>query len=197
MGRLQRVLGQWLGLCLVGAGPVVMAAPGDTLYVQKPRINVRSGPGTDAAILGKLPGGAAVVEISRNGSWVNVSVPAASGARGWIFGPLLGPNRAAPGGQGSAAMKAVFDAFIADVTRLNSRAEQTLGFQFFTEMEVVGERMLQLTATDQWVASSEVDREQNLRTLVMLWRSHDTSDQPVSINIIDARGNPVLGSGRR
>ena len=62
-------------ICLLLSCPVVIyAAAGDFLYVTGSKVNARSGPDTGFAVAAQLNKHTQVVEISRNGAWVEVGV---------------------------------------------------------------------------------------------------------------------------
>lgn len=61
-------------------------------------INVRAGPGSDYAILGKLLAGQQVPALGRSvgGDWVQISFPGAPGGVGWVYAYLVTVNSALP-----------------------------------------------------------------------------------------------------
>ena len=68
-------LSHWLLLLMLTlAGEAATAIPGDLLYVTGTRVNVRADAGTHADVLGKLLRAESVVEISRQGDWVEVGI---------------------------------------------------------------------------------------------------------------------------
>ena len=70
MRRLRYLIG-WLALSF----PMwLSAAPGDFLYVTGDRVNARDGPDAGHAVLTRLTRHVQVVEISRQGGWVEVGV---------------------------------------------------------------------------------------------------------------------------
>lgn len=72
-----------------GARPAAAAPAGEALlYVTGSRVNVRSGPSTDAAVVAALDRGAAVRRIGpAGGEWVNVAL--ATGATGFVAATFL------------------------------------------------------------------------------------------------------------
>ena len=67
------------------------------LYVTVNVANLRSEPSTESAVVAKLKQDDKVVEFGREEDWVNVSVPSANYATGWIYAPLLNSNETPPG----------------------------------------------------------------------------------------------------
>lgn len=75
------------------------AASGDPLSVTGSRVNVRSGPGTDNAVVTQVNRDQRVVEIAREGDWVQVEIANSGGRQGWIHSSLVA---AATGGEATA-----------------------------------------------------------------------------------------------
>jgi ketosteroid isomerase-like protein len=71
----------------VGSEAQVVARMGDALFVTGRRVNLRSGPSTDATILRVLTRSTPVFQERRDGEWVLVRTH--SGRVGWIYGSLL------------------------------------------------------------------------------------------------------------
>lgn len=81
----------------VGSEAQVVARMGDAHFVTGQRVNLRSGPSTDATILRVLTRSTPVFQERRDGEWVLVRTH--SGRVGWIYGSLL-DARADPGPSG-------------------------------------------------------------------------------------------------
>lgn len=58
-----------------------------TLYVTGPRVDVRSGPGTNYPVISSLETGAQLRAIGRQGGWYQVTLP--NGEVGWIYQTLV------------------------------------------------------------------------------------------------------------
>lgn len=171
------------------------AAPGDTLYIQKDRVNVRTGPGLSNSVLMQLNKGHELIEFTRRGDWVNVGIARTGGKDGWVHRSLVGS--VSPGGGTVAPADSKFDAFVRDVEQLNKKVEPIAGFPFFTRVENLGDGIVQLTAHDRWLAAPRADRQGNLDTLFQLWSTHEGSGLPIAVYIVDSRGNIVMRKERR
>lgn len=80
-----------------GATAEATAAPATgalTAAVNAVTLNVREGPGTDYAVVGKLPQGTTVTVEGRNeaGDWLVICCVPNSETRGWVSGGLVTPN---------------------------------------------------------------------------------------------------------
>ena len=61
----------------------------ELVFVQKPRVNIRSEPGKRGRVVGSATKGSQFKVVRRTGSWVQVEGDAGTG---WIGGRLLGPE---------------------------------------------------------------------------------------------------------
>jgi TPR repeat protein len=66
-------------------------ALGGTLTVRVEKATLRKAPGSEAAALGVLTQGTALVELSRRSGWAQVGIPI-SGQIGWVKGSLVEPR---------------------------------------------------------------------------------------------------------
>ena len=90
--KLSRPLWFYLGLALVFSAGLYggsFAASGDTLYINRHTVNVRSGPSLKTTILRHLHRGHVVIELDRKGDWVKVSLSHTEPKVGWIHASLL------------------------------------------------------------------------------------------------------------
>jgi hypothetical protein len=71
--------------------PVYRGVIATVLMGDNPEINVRSGPGIDYALVGRLPEGAQVPAIGRSigGDWVQIRFPEAEGGIAWVYAYLV------------------------------------------------------------------------------------------------------------
>jgi hypothetical protein len=74
---------------LLGSSGLALAVPGDTLYVRGNNVNVRAAPSLKAPVHRQVHYGHVVIEIRRQGRWVNVSLSHTGGGTGWIHTSLL------------------------------------------------------------------------------------------------------------
>lgn len=74
-----------LGLLVARA----FATPGDALYVRGNNVNVRAAPSREADILRQVHYGQVVIEIQRQGKWVEVHLARGQVRLGWIHSSLL------------------------------------------------------------------------------------------------------------
>jgi len=95
MKNISRSLGLAAGLLLLLAA-LAMAGPGDILFLQGNRVNVRTGPGPAFPVTAQLDRGAEVAATGRQDGWIAVNQPA-TGLAGWINAEFLSRNQPVAG----------------------------------------------------------------------------------------------------
>ena len=68
----------------------ILAAPGDYLYVQAEVVNMREGPSTKHPVVLMLLEGHKLLELQRQGEWVEVDTGRTGGKTGWIHSSFIG-----------------------------------------------------------------------------------------------------------
>jgi len=180
-----------LGLVAAAAS----AAPGDALFVQGDRVNVRAGPGRSQPVLMQLDEGRAVTERARRGDWVEVAIPGTAAGGGWIHRSLVGPA-ASPDALPAPPEDPQFELFEAAVRALNERARARTGAHAFARVESLGEGAVELVATEHWLGAPEAERRGDLATLLWLWDDAQDPEVPILVRILDPRGGLVMEKAR-
>ena len=86
---------KWLRIALPSNTPVWVNTQFLTNgAVAVPRLNIRSGPGENFSVIGRVPKGTAFKELRRNGDWLEIEAPASTFA--YIAADLVIRNAAAP-----------------------------------------------------------------------------------------------------
>lgn len=86
---------KWLRIALPSNTPVWVNTQFLTNgAVAVPRLNIRSGPGENFSVIGRVPKGTAFKELRRNGDWLEIEAPASTFA--YIAADLVTRNAAAP-----------------------------------------------------------------------------------------------------
>lgn len=189
-----------------------VAAPGDVLFIQGDQVNIRHDPNTSAAVMMQLDRGHQLLEIQRDGDWVNVGIEGAGGQDGWVHGSLVGPGGVGPGGLGlegpagetaPAAITATatgdprFVQFRREVLALNAKAYKASGANHFTAVSDLGDGIVRVTATESWVAASETARQKDMDTLFDLWDVAEGTGLPIMVQVVDGGDNVVMTRSRR
>ena len=173
---------------------LVLAATGDVLYVHGDVVNMRSGPSTDSEIVIQLNKGHKLLEFRRTGDWVEVGADRTGGKSGWIHSALIGKDF--KGGSTKAPANAKFEKFKLAFDELNARIKQQTGIIFFTQADDMGDGIVQVTATDNWLSGPLADRKSNLNTIFQLWDTAEGSGLPIAVYVVDQNGNQRMSQKR-
>ena len=164
-----------------------LAAPGNTLYIHGSVVNLREGPSTDTDVIIQLKKGHKLMEFGRQGNWVEVGVEKTGGKSGWIQSSLVGKEF--KGGSSKAPHDADFENFKKAFNELNNKIRRQTGYTFFTNVENMGDGIVQVTASDIWLSAPRSDREGNLQTIFNMWEAAEKSDLPIAVTVVDKHGN--------
>lgn len=192
-------------------GGAALAAQGDALVVTGDVVNVRAGPASDAAILRQVNRDDQVVEMTRQGNWVQVRLPDRDSV-GWIHGSLLAtvvrgpaaPTAPVAGAQpadlprpaqpdlgaaiGDPATASALARFRATVAELNDRAVAAAGVELFTDVKALGGGAVQVVATDAWTVVPEGGKQSYMNALFGHWQAAAGPGQPLRLQVVDRTG---------
>ena len=204
------------GSLVVLLGGAAMAAQGAALVVAGDVVNVRERPELGASVVRQVHRDEQVVELARQGDWVQVKLPDRA-TTGWIHGSLLAaaasgpaapqpPAPAAPvaeaqpgdaAGQAQAEqMAAISDPatagavarFRETVSNLNERALTAAGVDLFTDVKALGDGVVQVTATDAWTVVPEGGQQSYMNALFGYWQAAAGDGQPLRLQVVDRTG---------
>ena len=191
-----------IGLLAVPMGGA-LAAPGDFWEVRQYSTNLRLGPGTDHGIYTQRGRGDVVMELRREGDWLEVAIDS-DGRAAWVHQRLLEQITAEPG---EAAPAPDFDNFASlfDAQDPDNQFGVPVYFRDPVHLEY---GVLRVDAHDGFLELDPDTRESHLQSLLRLWSTADNSGVPVSVIVrdpdtgthryirSDLRGNHVIsGSG--
>ncbi len=171
------------------------ADPGDKLYIAGDSVNVRSDPTQTGPVILQLDRGHELIEFGREGEWINVGIARTGGKDGWVHRSLV--TSSFSGGGTTAPADPRFNKFREVVEAVNARARSRAGFDFFTKIENLGDGIVELTATEEWLSAPRANRESNLRALFNLWDAADGSGQAIAVYIAEKNGTRVMQRSRR
>lgn len=188
MRKLVIILG-----CLIAVN--VLAAPGDSFNVLGDNVNVRNGLSLKQPVVIKLQKGNRVVELQRQGDWVEISIDKTGDKKtGWIHSSLLGQKiNLSPA---KITAKGKFQNFMAAFDELNSNIKRKMDLVYFTKAEELGDGIIQITATDAWVNLPKPDKENTLHIIFKLWEENEGSGLPIAVYIVDKNDNQHLSMYR-
>lgn len=178
-----------LGLGLHGG--LACAADGDALVVGAERVNLREGAGTDRAVVRQLDAGMALVEVGRDGEWVNVRLAGEAGVTGWVHATLVAPKDAGATTPAAEPEPDRFATFVLAVDQMNAAARGQ-GYEFFSVARDLGGGIVEVVATDRWLALPVGFQQSNFTALENLWREGSADFVVARLRIVDANGNVVI-----
>jgi len=182
------------GIFLLFAGTLA-AAPGDRLQVKSQLANVRSGPAAKAAIVMRLKHGSIVIERQRQQDWIEIESGKDRTRSGWIHASLVdkvGPDSQAATVTTGQEADPLYGLFLQAYASMNKRLLRDTGKTFFAKVENVGNRVIQLTITDDWLALTRPQREQRLDEIFTIWDAAVGDDIPITVDIVDQEGNRLM-----
>lgn len=182
-------------LLLAGLFPsTANAAPGDELVIIDTIVNLREQPSTDAKILLKLAQDRRLIEIRREGEWVEVYTDRDDIGAGWVHASLLAllPDYNTAVINHTEPFRQFMEAF----TRLNASWEQQFGDPLFTGIDEYINHRIKITATSKWLQTDQKQREQMLTTLFDLWGKTVAPGQSIEITIMTPDGTPTMSMFR-
>jgi Bacterial SH3 domain len=191
--RIARVSGLSMALLATAA----LAAPGDALVVTADVVNVRTGPGTGNPVLFHAARDQQVVELTRDGDWIQVHVPDQA-ADGWIHQSLLeavqpAPNEPpeAPASSRASSISEALALFRNNVTELNARALAAAGVALFAGAEPADGGAVQVMVTEAWDLIPEAGQESYTNALFDHWRAVAVGGEQPRLQVVDPSGTVV------
>ena len=185
----------WIELLVLGwifFIPVASQADAGTkLVVTATLANLREGPSTRHRVLLRLQHGRQLTEMLRDGNWVRVSTGETGTPAGWIHASLVMPApETDPAG-------AVFDLFRRAMDEYEKRVYQRTGKDYFSEIENPGNLVIQLTASNTWLAATREERNAVLDQVFNLWRAAVGNDLlGITVEILDTDGTRLVSKFR-
>jgi uncharacterized protein YgiM (DUF1202 family) len=176
------------------------AAPGDTLYVRGNAVNMRKGPSTQHRIVLQLQEGSKLLELQRQGEWVKAKADRSGGTSGWVHASLVRTPESARGSTSDQATPSPsnvkFEIFKTAFNKATTRAQRKTGNTLFTKVEDLGPGVVQLTATDIWLAAPPSVRQRHLRAVFKLWGAAQGNELPIAVYVVDKDGKQRMSMRR-
>ncbi len=167
------------------------ADPGDELVITGFVVNLRAQPSKDAAVLLKLKEGLTVVEIQREGDWVQVYNDRAGVPTGWVHYSLIVPLST---GNTTAIINHTesYNRFMTAYNKLSESWKQIHGALPFVMVEEYITRKVRITATTEWLQAEQTDREQMVADLFKSWSQIVEPGLTAEIEVVDTNGNKLM-----
>lgn len=176
------------------------AATGDILYIRGNAVNLRGGPSTQHRIVLQLQAGHKLRELQRKGEWVKVEAENTGGTSGWVHVSLIGKpqvEQATPPEQATKPpTSSKFEVFKTAFNEATTRAKRKTGNTLFTKAEDLGHGIVQLTATDRWLAAPASVQQRHLRAVFKLWWAAQGNELPIAVYVVDKHGKQRMSMRR-
>lgn len=172
----------------------VGASPGDDLVITGVIVNLRKQPTTEAEILLKLARDRRVVEIKREGDWVEIYTERDDISIGWVHGSLVAPvpdnHTAVVNHSGS------YHRFIESFNKLNEDWKLLDCSLPFVKVDEYTNNRIRIIATSAWLQTDQTQREQAVAALFKLWGQAVGSGLSAEVVVVDATGEPYMSMFR-
>ena len=172
-----------IALCFCMLVQHSLAATGDKLIVTSEIINLRAAPSTDAAVLIKLIKNKRVIEIQRQGNWIEVDTQRDDVKKGWVYKTLLKKIAEEP----SVAEKRykVFQKRFADYSKAIKKRN---GTQYFATTRNKDETTIDVIATEAWLNAGIEERQTTINDVFKLWSEVVPVGLSASVRVLDEEG---------
>ena len=154
------------------------AATGDQLIITGDVVNLRTAPSTDAATPIKLLKDRQVIEIQRQGDWVEVKTNREDIKTGWVYKTLIARVK-----QKESAEEKRFRIFKQRFTAYNQN-----GIPNFKDAIDKGAGTIHLIATGVWLAKTHEARGEPLNEIFKLWSDVVPVGSSLSVIVLDEQG---------
>ena len=163
------------------------SAPGDDLIVTGSIVNLREKASTDSRILLKLKRDEILIEVKREGDWVEVFTDRSDVSSGWMHNTLVVPlttrNTVAVTNHSESFIR-----FMETFSKLNESWQQQNGYLPFTNAEEFSNRKIRLTANAEWLKVYHAHREQMLSLIFDQWSNAVGPELSIDIEVVDQNG---------
>ncbi|MFT5396484.1 MAG: hypothetical protein ACI85N_001683 [Gammaproteobacteria bacterium] len=159
------------------------AATGDQLIITGNIVNLRAAPSTDAASPIKLLKDRKVIEIQRQGDWVEVKTNREDIKSGWIYKTLITKLK-----KKESAEEKRFRIFKQRFTAYKENVRNQNGIPQFKEVIDKGEGTLHVIATESWLATTHETRGVSLTEVFKLWSAVVPVGSSLTVIVLDEQG---------
>jgi uncharacterized protein YgiM (DUF1202 family) len=184
----------WLAAALALLASPALADTGDLFQVSGERANLRSGPSDQMTVRDQLLPGEQLVELRRAGNWVGVRAMR-TGEEGWIYSNLVTRVQQTQLTDGAPVEPedAGFRALAPEFDQLLGRLDQQLGYRTVVRVDQASPAEIRVTPTREFLLGA--GREAQIATTLAIyemWKNRQNG-QPVTVTLLDDRGNPYIG----
>lgn len=179
---MNRVVVSIIALCFLPVSHS-LAANGDALIITGNIVNLRTAPSTDAASPIKLLKDRKVIEIQRQGDWIEVKTNREDIKSGWIYKTLIRKLK-----KKESAEEKRFRIFEQRFNAYKENVRNQNGIPQFKEVIDKGEGTIHVIATEAWLATTHETRGVSLIDVFKLWSDVVPVGSSLSVIVLDEQG---------
>lgn len=167
-----------------------LAGTGNTLVISGSIVNVRTAPTTDSEAPIRLRRGHQVVEIQRQGEWVEVETGHVNTKTGWIHESLISttPATRAPVQQGARSSNVLFNNFMQIFEARKESIKNQDDALYFVNARLKGEATVVVIATEAWLVSDIKERQDALSKVLDIWSEVNPETTSITVRVYDLYG---------
>lgn len=162
-----------------------LAEEGDDLIIIGDIVNLRTGPASDSEVALKLVKDRKLIEIQRQGEWVEVETNREDITTGWVHKSLVKHNKAI--GRPLSADKR-FERFKQRFDDQNEVLTKQNGDTYFIDVKDEGEGTLGVIASAFWINAEREERERTINTVFKLWSNVVPVGSSMALIVFDEQG---------
>jgi len=159
------------------------AAAGDQLIITRNIVNLRTAPSIDATLLIKLKKDRKVIEIQRQGDWVEIKTNREDIKTGWVYKTLIAKVK-----KKESAEEKRFRIFKQRFNAHKENVRNQNGIPQFIEVIDEGGGTIQVIATEAWLATTYEARTVSLTDVFKLWSDVVPVGSSLTVIVLDEQG---------
>lgn len=159
------------------------AATGEQLIITANIVNLRAAPTTQASVLIKLLKDRKVIEVQRQGDWVEINTGRQDFESGWIHRSLI--TKAMPE---QSPEQQRFKIFMQKLNEYNEALNKKTGKHYFENTINKGNNNINVIATESWLKIDQEARSQVLNDIFKLWSDVVPVGNSMSVIVLDKQG---------
>jgi Bacterial SH3 domain len=163
--------------------PNSVAETGDALIITGDIVNLRTAPSTDAASPIKLLKDRKVIEIQRQGDWVEIKTNRDDIKTGWVYKSLIIKAKTR-----ESADEKRFRVFKQRFIDLNQGIKKQNGIPYFKDVIDKGNGAIHVIASAVWLAKTQEARGGPLNDVFKLWSDVVPVGSSMSVIVLDEQG---------
>ena len=166
------------------------AGTGDELVITGDIVNFRTAPSINAEITAKLPRGSKLIEIQRQGEWVEVETGRKDIKTGWVHETLIFNilETQTKSEHEATLPRDNFNKFMQTFNDQKERITDQVGAVYFANARFKNEVSIDLIATDAWLNAGIEERHNALSKVLDIWSGVNPDANSILVRVYDVQG---------